>query len=429
MNANSGDRRSSSARPLRVAVVEPIGRGGMAHYAFQLCRGLVRVGAAPVMITGAPYELSEVEHPFPRVELFRLWDPKPREVEPRSQMVRGIRRLLRALRWYREWIRLVRFLARERPDVIQLGDIRFATDALPLLLMRNLGIPMFDICHNIEPFRVSGGRAGGFAFPAFGHRLLRAIYTRMNGVFIHFGTNRDRFLETFEIPVDHVLEIPHGNQELIRELGDPAYGADDVRRELGASESQPIVLLFGVLSSYKGIDRLISWMPEVLDAVPGALLVIVGHPLPGFDVTELETLAADMGIAHAVRIVARYVPTPEIHAWFEASSVVALPYRQGYQSGVVHLAQTFGRAVVASEVGGLSESIRDGLTGRVVADDPDGGAFASVLVDLLTHGDRLAAMGAAARQASERDFGWEGVARTLLGAYRRAHRSPTGGFP
>lgn len=418
----------AAGRRIRVAVVEPVGRGGMAHYAFQLCRGLQRAGAAPTLITGSPYELSGLTHDFPKIDLFRLWDPKPTDGDSGPRILNSLRRACRGIRWYREWWKLYRFLRRERPEVIQLGDIRFATDLAPVMLLRRLGTPLFDICHNIEPFQHRGGRAGSFSSSALAHRLLQAAYTRMDGVFVHFSVNRARFLDSFDVSPDRVWVIPHGNQALIRELADPSYGSDRVRRELDIGVDQPIVLCFGTLAEYKGIDRLIQAMPELLSSVPDARMVIVGHPLPGFDIEARERLAASLGIQDSVRIVARYVPTPEIRAWFEAATVVALPYLQGYQSGVLHLAQSFGKPVVARAVGGLSEAISDGVDGFIVPADAAEECFTEALRELLLDPDRARAMGAAALKASERLFSWDVVGQTLLSSYERALDGPGEGI-
>ncbi|MFP3942155.1 MAG: hypothetical protein ACLF0P_17810, partial [Thermoanaerobaculia bacterium] len=66
---------------MRIAVVEPVGRGGLIHYAFQLCRGLAEEGAADgvevVLVTGRPYELEGLDAPFRVEPVLRLWDPKP----------------------------------------------------------------------------------------------------------------------------------------------------------------------------------------------------------------------------------------------------------------------------------------------------------------------------------------------------------------
>src|SRR5207247_584806 len=132
-------------RPLRIAVVEPIGRGGMIHYAFQLARALARGGDDVVLVTGREFELEALPRAFRVEAALRLWDPKPRGGDPASALARILRRVGRAMVWYREWLRLALLLRRLRPDVVLLGDIRFPGDLLPLLLLRALGLSLADV--------------------------------------------------------------------------------------------------------------------------------------------------------------------------------------------------------------------------------------------------------------------------------------------
>lgn len=414
------DPPPSGAGRVRVAVVEPVGRGGLVQYAFQLCRGLAAAGADPILITGIPYELSELDHPFHRVELFRLWDPKPEGGASGGVFVGTLRRLGRGLRWYREWLRLVRFLRRERPDVVQLSDLRFGLDLVPVMLLRRLDIPLFDICHNIDPFRGKGKSAGGFGASTLERALYRAMYRRMERIFVHFSANRMRFLERFEIAPERVIEIPLANQELSREIADFGHSAERLRSDLEIAEKQLVALLFGALSPYKGVDRLIAAMPRVLEEIPGAVLVVAGYPLAGFDVKAHWQLARRLGVESAVRIVTGYVPAPRVHAWFELAEVVVLPYREGYQSAVLHLAQTFGKPAVVSDIGALPEGVVDGVSGRVIPAGTDPGPLAEALVEILGDRERAHEMGREARRLSLERFSWDAVARRLLAEYQTA---------
>ena len=113
---------------MRIAVVEPEGRGGMAQVAFQLCRALAEEGAEVTLVTDRHYELAHLTHPFALDQPFDLWDPKPvaqgGSKEP-SSISRRLRRLGRGARYLAQWHRLAGWLDRRRFDVVQLGDVRF----------------------------------------------------------------------------------------------------------------------------------------------------------------------------------------------------------------------------------------------------------------------------------------------------------------
>ena len=95
-----------------------------------------------------------------------------------------------------------------------------------------------------------------------------------------------------------------------------------------------------------------------------------------------------------------------------SARVVATPYLVGYQSGVVHLAMTMARAVVASDVGDLPNAVADGDTGLIVPPgDPE--ALADALATLLSDPELALRMGAAGRRAGARPLGLGKVAELV----------------
>lgn len=395
----------------RVAVVEPVGRGGMIHYAYQLCRGLTAEGFDVELITDRHYELRELDPEFRVTRLFRLWDPKPATPLRRSR----IRRAFRALRHYREWGRLVGYLRRRRPDVIQLGDLRFPLDVLPVRALRGATTVLADVCHNVEPFR--GGRAGGGGFGTgrLGRAAYRLAYSSCDRIFVHYGANRARFLARYGMPSDRVRAIVHGNQELLAEL-DRGGSAAELRSSLGIAPG-PVVLLLGALTGYKGVDLLLEAAPAVVEEVPGVRFVVVGHPLPDFDLSAHRSLAVRLGVAGRVHFHPHFVATPDIGAWLRMADVVVLPYRAVYQSGVLQLAQTFGVPVVASHVGAFPEAVVDGEDG-LLHEPEDSGSLASSLARVLSDPMLRGRLAAGAAAASSGRHHWSGVAATIADEYR-----------
>ena len=95
--------------------------------------------------------------------------------------------------------------------------------------------------------------------------------------------------------------------------------------------------------------------------------------------------------------------------------MLAAPYLAGSQSGVVHLAMTMGRAVVASDVGELPETVIDGETGIIVPSG-DVEALAAALEGLLADPELAERLGAAGRRRALEEYGWERVAERVEAA-------------
>jgi glycosyltransferase involved in cell wall biosynthesis len=137
------------------------------------------------------------------------------------------------------------------------------------------------------------------------------------------------------------------------------------------------------------------------------------------DLPALLRRAEEVGGVHARP---GYVRCPDIPGLFNEARVVVTPYLRGSQSGVVHLAYTFDRPVVATTVGDIPTVVRDGETGLLVPKEaPE--ALAAALAALLADPARAASLAAAGRAEFERAHAeapvlarWRGFLRSVAPA-------------
>jgi glycosyltransferase involved in cell wall biosynthesis len=128
-------------------------------------------------------------------------------------------------------------------------------------------------------------------------------------------------------------------------------------------QDRPLILFFGFVRRYKGLDVLLEALPEVLANQPVHLLV-VGEFWQN-DKSYLEQVR-QLDLETAVTLVNAYIPDEELVACIRAADVVVLPYRSATQSAAVQLAFGLGKPVITTNVGGLSEVVEHGRTGLVV---------------------------------------------------------------
>src|SRR5918995_3132287 len=157
---------------------------------------------------------------------------------------------------------------------------------------------------------------------------------------------------------DNVHVIPHGAFEhLTRQADERPLPSEFARVE------RPVVLYFGVVRPYKGVDVLVEAFQQVEDAE----LWVVGRPL-GVSMERLRRLAPP----GRVRFVDRYVSDAELPAFFRRADVLALPHRNVDMSGVLFAGLAFGKAMVMSDAGGFRELVDDEGAGRLVpTGDPE----------------------------------------------------------
>ncbi|MBW1785003.1 MAG: glycosyltransferase [Deltaproteobacteria bacterium] len=147
-----------------------------------------------------------------------------------------------------------------------------------------------------------------------------------------------------------------------------------VRARYGLSGK--VILFFGFVREYKGLKYLLRALPEVLAEIDVTLLV-VGEFWK--DKAEYIRLVDELELGGHVVLVDRYVPNEEVGDFFAASDLVVQPYTSATGSGVIQLAFGFGKPVVATRVGCLTEVISEGKTGYLVPPEAPGHLAKAIL--------------------------------------------------
>jgi glycosyltransferase involved in cell wall biosynthesis len=224
----------------------------------------------------------------------------------------------------------------------------------------------------------------------------RRLYERFDAVVVHSEHGRARLMGELGVEPARVHVIPHGVF---------AHLADVPPQPAPFQTDRPVVLCFGLMRPYKGIDVLLDAWREIEDAE----LWIAG--MPRMDISHLRAVAPPN-----VRFVPRFITDAELPAYFQRADLVVLPYREIDQSGVLFTALAFGKPLLLSDVGGFPEVAATGAARIVPAGDP--AALGNALQELLGDPATLAAMAARARAAAEGKYSWGEIARRTLGLYR-----------
>ena len=230
----------------------------------------------------------------------------------------------------------------------------------------------------------------------------RRMFGSMDAVIAHSEHGARRLREQVGLDPDRVRVIHHGAFDYLTRLPEEKPLAPELQGAEG-----PVILFFGLLRPYKGIDTLL----EAFRAVEGAELWIVGNPR--MDVGPLRRLAAEA--PGRVRFLTRFVADAEIPALMRRADVVVLPYRDVEHSGVLYAALAFGKPLVLSAVGGFPEVAEQGAARLVPPEDQS--ALAAVLSELVGSENARAELGEAAKRAAAGSYSWDEAARQTLALY------------
>ena len=249
------------------------------------------------------------------------------------------------------WVQAYRFLKMQKPDIIVLQWWTSSIAHMQLLLKifaNLLHKPkiIIEFHEVVDPFEESI-----LPIRLYSKITGKLLRRNLDAYITHSESDKQLVAERYSIAPEKIHVIPHGLYDQYGELLD----IKAARKNLLIND-EFVILSFGLIRKYKGIPYLIRAFeqlpPEILEK---SRLLIVGELWE--DRKELLDQIKVSSFSDRITLVDEYVPDEKVNFYFSAADVVVLPYLRASQSGIAHIAMSFGKPVVVSEVGGLKESM------------------------------------------------------------------------
>lgn len=157
----------------------------------------------------------------------------------------------------------------------------------------------------------------------------------------------------------------------------------EARKNVGIAHEEKILLFFGFIRKYKGLDILLDAMPEVIKKTPGIKLMIAGEYYE--DAKIYEQQIDKLGIRNNLILKNGFVADHDIKNYLCAADVVVQPYRNATQSGVTPLAYHFEIPMIVTNVGALPDMVPDGKVGLVA--EPNAASIAEKIITYFEMGE------------------------------------------
>jgi len=377
---------------MRVLMLEP---NPVLSYGTDLCNALTDLGVEVMLATTRDYAFGD------RAQF------EVRRLAPGSSPGQYASKLAHEAGYL---LSLTSLILRWRPDIVHFQWFRVRAEIAYMAALRAARQRLVWTVHNVlsHDYRPSD---------MLYHRILYRLPRRL---IAHTADTRDQLLRLFRVPTSAVTVVPFGNYEGVPHQVLPTTLA---RQHLCLPEDATVFLFYGLLRPYKGYEELLEAFVQALAYGCESVLVIAGRASRP-DATRLQAKVRALPEMARTRVrlhveADAFLSQDLTDELFSAADVVALPYRQVWQSAVLFQAFSYAKPVLASAVGGFPETIRDGATGYLVH-PRDRDSLARRIIELSGDRASLQAAGARARAVSQVENSWVRIAKLTLQVYESA---------
>jgi len=328
-----------------------------------------------------------------------------------------LQKIFRVLAYYG---RLLGYAATARPKVFHIlwnNKFEVFDRTVLMLFYKMLGKKIVLTAHNVN----AGSRDANDSW--LNRATLKFQYRRCDHIFLHTEKMKAELVGGFGVPETKASVIPFGINSTVP---DTALTPAVARQRLGLGESEKVLLFFGNIAPYKGVEFLVDAFIAVAPRAENYRLIIAGRPKgsEAYWAGLLQKINASP-VRDQITLRIEFVPDEETEIYFKAADVLVLPYTHIFQSGVLFLGYNFGLPVIAADVGSLKDEIVEGKTGLIFK--PGDAADLARVIENYFAGDlfaRLKTGRQSIREFANERYSWSKVARLTMDVYTRLMNSP-----
>lgn len=367
-------------------------RGGLASYNERLARQFIAEGHETEIIT---FTLQYPGFLFPGKTQYTN-GPPPKELK--------IVRLLNSVNPF-SWIRTGFRIRNEKPDILLIKYWHpfmspcFGTVARIVKMNKTGNTRIICIFDNVIPHEKSTA-----------DKLLTKYFTRIIDGAVVMSRSVGEDLGQFRMNIP-VLYNPHPLYDNYGSL----IPREEALKKLKLSEEYSYLLFFGFIRAYKGLDLLLDAFADIRLRNKRLKLIVAGEFYES-DIPYREQIRK-YAIGNDIILYDRFINEDEVAEFFSAADLIVQPYRNATQSGVTQIAYHFGKPMLVTNVGGLSEIVTDGKCGYVVKPDP--GAIADAILDFVDN-DRNTQFSEGVRKEREK-FTWDKLIASITDVYNQSN--------
>lgn len=392
---------------MRVMMIEPLGDGGIAHYTYNLINALDKEGIEISLFTNRYYEIShQAQNLCVHQRMFWLANiliKKFSWLDREHGMGSIMRRLVKAIEYPFNVLDALHCAMSGGVEIVHIQSVN---------MIEFFMVTIFRIFRKRVVFTVHNVRPRHKKLKIYHKIIYYLMYLLCDRIIIHSENGKNELISLFKVERNKVHVIPHGDYKFF--VPDKWITVEDAKTSINIDPLSKTILFFGAIRENKGLENIIKAMPVIKKYSQDVKLLIVGEPWE--DYRKYRRLIEDYGLADNVWEKLVYVPNEEVSQYFFASDIVVLPYYEITGSGILQIAYAFAKPVIASDIDGFRETIKDGENGYLVKlGDPD--SMAAKVCEVLLDDSLRERMGLYSRSISDKQYSWQGIAERTKSIY------------
>lgn len=301
-------------------------------------------------------------------------------------------------------IKLINFIVKQKPDAVHFQFFRFKIDALLMFLLKIFNLKIIYTAHNVLPHE-------RFMFDI---QLTNLAYKAADKIIVHSNFIKEKLLSLFEIDCSKIEIIPHGNFN--HYLPEAPLTSNTAKNKLSLSPQDNVALFFGYIKEYKGLDILLNAFEIIYKNKKNIKLLIAGFPESEELKCKYEKMIGQIDADNRIIFYPEYISPSDLPIFFYAADVLILPYKTIDHSGIIHLAYSFNKPVIVTNVGDFSDTVEEGKSGFIVPpNNPI--QLAGCIECAFSNKKNLLEMGSYAGTLNNSKYSWDVIAAKTLGIY------------
>jgi len=243
---------------------------------------------------------------------------------------------------------------------------------------------------------------------------VKRILRECEKVIVFTKKTKSELLTRIDIPEDKVEIVPHGNYDIFRIT--PELDKKTARKMIGLHDEKRVILFFGRVEAYKGIEYLLKALSIVKEKDKQIYLLSVGRVTKK---SNLNEMIRKYKLEPYVLLETSYIPFKTVEKFFVSCDIVVMPYITCTHSGIHYMAYSFGKPVIGTRCGELAETIEHGKSGFLVPPEDEYALSESILNYFALSEAEKSEMSNYCFQIAERKYSWQPIAHKLIAIYNK----------